>query len=95
MLNGIFTGSSTPIQSFSAVNAFKANQNSFEKTKNQKLHEETPSGVDLNDNNQIFSRQNVEEIRSIAKNAGDDNLTDEDIKYGLTYGRSVIADYLI
>ncbi len=95
MLNGISTGSSNTIQSFSAINAFKSNQASFEKTKTQKVQEETPSGVDLNDNNQIFSRQNVEEIRNIAKSAGDDNLTDEDIKYGLTYGRSVIADYLI
>ena len=95
MLNGISTGLPNSIQAFSAVNAFKANQSTFEKTQNQKIQEETPSGVDLNDNNQIFSRQNVEEIRSIAKNAGDDNLTDEDIKYGLTYGRSVIADYLI
>lgn len=95
MLNGISTGTSNPIQTFSALNAFKSNQASFEKTQNQKIQEETPSGVDLNDNNYIFSKQNIEEIRNIAKNAGDDNLTDEDIKYGLTYGRSVIANYLI
>ena len=36
-----------------------------------------------------------EEIRQFAKNAGEENLSNEDIQYGLTYGRSVIADYLI
>ena len=51
--------------------------------------------VDLKDNNILLKDQNLEEIRDFARIAGEDNLTDEDIKYGLTYGRSVIADYVI
>lgn len=92
MLNGISTGASNSIQAYAAANAFKSAQNSLN---NQKFEDKTSSGVDLNDNNVILKGQNIEEIKEIAKIAGEENLTDEDIKYGLTYGRSVIAEYVI
>ena len=92
-LNGISTGASNSIQAFTAINALKAGQNAL-KCDNT-VRDNTPSGVDLKDNNILLKDQNLDEIRNIAKTAGEENLTDEDIKYGLTYGRSVIADYVI
>ncbi len=94
MLAGISTGASNQIQSFTAANAFKTSQEAF-KSEQRRIQDNTPSGVDLKDNNILLKDQNLEEIRDFARIAGEDNLTDEDIKYGLTYGRSVIADYVI
>ena len=94
MLNGISTGASNQIQSFTAANAFKSAQDILKNDKTR-VQDNTPSGVDLKDNNILLKDQNLEEIRDFAKIAGEENLTDEDIKYGLTYGRSVIADYVI
>ena len=94
MLNGIATGASNQIQAFTAVNAFKSAQDALKNDKTR-VQDNTPSGVDLKDNNYLLKDQNLEEIRNFAKIVGEENLTDEDIKYGLTYGRSVIADYVI
>ena len=91
MLEGISTGSVNSIKTFTAANAFKAAQNAL--NNQNKIEDNTPSGVDLKDNNILLKDQNLDEIRDIAKFAGKENLTDEEIKYGLTYGRSVIADY--
>lgn len=94
MLNGISTGATNSIQAFTAANAFKSAQNALNSERNR-IEDNTPSGVDLKDNDIILKDQNVDEIKNIAKFAGEENLTDEDIKYGLTYGRSVIAEYVI
>ncbi len=94
MLNGISTGASNQIQAFTAANAFKSAQDAL-KNDNKRVQDNTPSGVDLKDNDILLKDQNLEEIRDFAKIAGEESLTDEDIKYGLTYGRSVIADYVI
>lgn len=93
MLNGISTGAANSIQAFNAANAFKSAQNALnnEKTKHE---DNTSSGVDLNDNNIILKDHNVAEIKDFAKIAGEE-ITDEDIKYGLTYGRSVIVECII
>ena len=90
MLTGISTGASNSIKSFTAVNAFKTTQDAT-----QKHTDNTSSGVELNDNNFLLKNQDLSEIRNYAKIVGEDNLSDEDIKYGLTYGRSVIAEYVI
>ena len=42
--------------------------------------------------NDLFKNVDVEDIKNSAKLIGED-ITDDDIKYGLTYGRSVLADY--
>lgn len=94
MLNGISSGATNTVQAFTAINAFKTSQEAL-KTDNVKVEDNTPSGVDLKDNNRLLKDQDVEDIRKYAKIAGEDNLTNEDIKYGLTYGRSVIAEYII
>ena len=77
------------IQRYNAANAFK-NTNV---TKPQFEEPITTDGIQINDND-ILESQNVEEIKKFAELAGENNLTEEDIKYGLSYGRSVIVEYL-
>ncbi len=42
--------------------------------------------------NDIFKGIDIDDIKKSAQSIGEE-ITDEDIKYGLTYGRSVLADY--
>lgn len=93
MLNGISSGASNQVHAFTAANAFRVAQQALEQ--GQKQQDNTPSGVDLKDNDVILRHQNINEIKDIAKSVGETNLSDEDIKYGLTYGRSVIADFSV
>lgn len=91
MVNAISTSNINPIQMFNAVNAFRAT----EQAQNKNIPEtETSDGIEINDNN-ILKTQDTDEIRQFAKIMGEENLSNEDIQYGLTYGRSVIADYMI
>lgn len=89
MVNAIGTPNVNPVQMFNAVNAFKTTE---------KVHKneipEISDGLEVNDNS-ILKNQDTEEIKQFAKTAGEENLSNEDIQYGLTYGRSVIADYII
>ena len=94
MLNGISSGASNQVHAFTAANAFRVAQQALEQGQKQQ-QDTTPSGVDLNDNDVIWRHQNINEIKDIAKSVGETNLSDEDIKYGLTYGRSVIADFSV
>ncbi len=89
MVNAISTPNVNPVQLLNAVNAFKASNN----PQKQEIPE-ISDGLEINDSN-ILKNQDTEEIKQFAKIAGEDNLSTEDIQYGLTYGRSVIADYLI
>lgn len=89
MVNAIGTSNINPVQMFNAVNAFKSS--------GQIKEAQTPDiseGIEVNDTN-ILRNQDTSEIRQFAKIVGEENLSDEDIQYGLTYGRSVIADYMI
>ena len=94
MLNGISSGASNQVPAFTAANAFRVAQQALEQGQKQQ-QDNTPSGVDLKDNDVILRHQNINEIKDIAKSVGETNLSDEDIKYGLTYGRSVIADFSV
>ncbi|RAI10147.1 MAG: hypothetical protein DKM23_07380 [Candidatus Melainabacteria bacterium] len=94
MLNGISSGASNQVHAFTAANAFRVAQQALEQGQKQQ-QDNTPSGVDLKDNDVILRHQNINEIKDIAKSVGETNLSDEDIKYGLTYGRSVIADFSV
>lgn len=89
MVNAISTSNINPVQMFSAVNAFKTS----EKVQNSQITD-VSDGLGVNDNN-ILKNQDTSEIKLFAKIVGEENLSDEDIQYGLTYGRSVIADYMI
>ena len=89
MVNSIGTSNINPVQMFNAVNAFKSSG----------LVQDNPApevsdGLDVNDSN-ILQNQDLNEIKQFAKTAGEENLSNDDIQYGVTYGRSVIADYMI
>lgn len=79
-----------PVQMFSALNAFKATS-PVQDTANIV---EPSNGIEINDSN-ILENHDINEIKEFAKIAGEDNLSNDDIQYGVTYGRSVIADYMI
>ena len=89
MVNSIATSNISPIQMFNAVNAFKAAQAPVQ----QQMVQDVSEGLDINENS-ILQNQNLDEIKQFAKTAGEADISDEDIKYGITYGRSVIADYI-
>jgi hypothetical protein len=74
---------------FNALNAFKSS-NPIQDAKAP----ETSDGIDINDIS-ILKDQDLNEIKQFAKTVGENNLSNDDIQYGLTYGRSVIADYMI
>lgn len=42
--------------------------------------------------NDVFKGVDIDDIKKSAQSIGEE-ITEEDIKYGLTYGRSVLADY--
>ena len=89
MVNSISSPNINPVQLLNAVNAFK------ETTAIQEPQvPETSDGLDITGSN-ILENQNIDEIKQLAQKAGEDNLSNEDIQYGLTYGRSLIADYVI
>lgn len=80
------------LQMISALNAFKSEAVVNNKPAQTDLN--TSSGINLSDNDSLLKDINMTEIRDCASKVGETNLTDDDIKYGLTYGRSVIADYI-
>lgn len=89
MVNSISSTNINPVQMFNAVNAFKSTASANETTA-----PETSDGININDTN-LLKEQDLTDIKEFAKIAGEDNLSNDDIQYGLTYGRSVIADYVI
>lgn len=91
MLSSI--GQSNNVQRFSAVNALKTSANlvkpqetASQAEKNQESLISAPKG--------LLERVDVEELRKCAEYVGEFNISDDDIKYGLMYGRSVIAEFL-
>ena len=89
MVNAIGSSNINAINMFSALNAFKSN----DKITNETTAPEISDGIDINDSS-ILATQDLDEIKQMAQVAGEENLSNEDIQYGLTYGRSVIADYI-
>lgn len=59
-------------------------------------HSEVVENLGINTKSDINMLQNLDlvELKKYAELAGESNITDDDIRYGLIYGRSVIADYL-
>ncbi len=79
------------VQQFSALNAFKSNQN-VQKPETEQT--EVSKGVNTTSAKTLLERIDVNEVRECAKTVGEFNISDDDIKYGLLYGRSVIAEFL-
>lgn len=90
MVNQISNSNINPVQMFSALNAFK----SLNQTKETPEVQDISEGMGVNDSANLLKNQDLGEIKQFAQIAGENNLSDEDIQYGMTYGRSVIADYL-
>ena len=80
------------LQMISALQAFGANRR-VEQQQNI-VDFDTSNGINLSDNDNLLKEIDTTEVRNFAQKVGEMNLTDEDIKYGLTYGRSVIADFI-
>lgn len=82
------------VQQFSAVNAFRSNRvTKPEHEPEENIAESTDSGTKAAPKG-LLERVDVQDIRKFAEYAGEFNITDDDIKYGLMYGRSVIAEWL-
>lgn len=83
----------TPVQQFSALNAFKSNKN-LKPAEEVQEKPESPSGVKTTSTPSLMDRIDVADVRKCAESVGEFNITDDDIKYGMLYGRSVIAEWL-
>jgi len=84
-------GQSNNVQRFSAVNALKSSAN-FKAKEAEPQVEENRSTVSAPKG--LLDRVDVGDIRKYAEYVGEFNISDDDIKYGLLYGRSVIAEFL-
>ena len=55
---------------------------------------EVSRGTETASAKSLLDRIDVNDVRECAKTVGEFNISDDDIKYGLLYGRSVIAEFL-
>lgn len=83
------------VQKFSAANAFRSSSRITKPESNETdtIIESTGSGTKSAPKT-LLDRVDVADIRKFAEYVGEYNITDDDIKYGLMYGRSVIAEWL-
>ena len=81
------------VQQFSAVNAFRSNKN-LKPAEELQEKPELSSGTKTISTPSLLDRIDVAELRKCAESVGEYNISDDDIKYGLLYGRSVIAEWL-
>ncbi len=82
------------VQQFSAINAFKEAKNPKAQDIEQADITQSKEGINTTSAPTLMDKIDVNEVRECAKTVGEYNITDEDIKYGLIYGRSVIAEWL-
>lgn len=89
-------GQHNNVQRFSAVNALKTSASQLNKPQenNQDSVIDNTSTATKVAPKGLLERVDVTDIRKCAEYVGEFNITDDDIKYGLMYGRSVIAEYL-
>ena len=81
------------VQQFSAVNAFRNNRN-LKPAEELQEKSEVADGTKTTSTPSLLDRIDVNDVRKCAETVGEYNITDEDIKYGILYGRSVIAEWL-
>lgn len=89
-------GQSNNVQRFSAVNALRSEASRLNKPQENDLNsisKNTSEGTKAAPKG-LLERVDVSDIRKCAEYVGEFNISDEDIKYGLMYGRSVIAEFL-
>ena len=85
---------SNSVQQFSALNAFKTNKSVTKPAEEEIGILNQPNGTTTSSAKNLMENIDVNAIRECARSVGEYNLTDDDIKYGLLYGRSVIAEWL-
>ena len=81
------------VQQFSAVNAFRNNR-TLKPAEELQEKTEAASGIKTTSTPSLLDKIDVNEVRKYAESVGEFNITDDDIKYGIVYGRSVIAEWL-
>ena len=81
------------VQQFSALNAFKNNKTVKPQEEVQEKSE-TLSGTKTSSTPSLLDKIDVADVRKCAETVGEFDISDEDIKYGILYGRSVIAEWL-
>ncbi|MBR2430992.1 hypothetical protein IKB17_05995 [bacterium] len=89
-------GQNNNVQRFSAVNALRTEANRLNKPaekETESVISQTSDGVKSAPKS-LLERVDITDIRKHAEYVGEFNISDDDIKYGLMYGRSVIAEYL-
>ena len=88
-------GQNNNVQRFSAVNALRTSASQINKPKedSSNIVEETSIATSVAPKS-LLDRVDVSDIRKCAEYVGEFNISDDDIKYGLMYGRSVIAEFL-
>lgn len=94
MLSSI--GQNNNVQRFAAVNSLKTSASQLNKPADNSVNsaiENTSDGLKSAPKS-LLERVDVADIRKCAEFVGEFNISDDDIKYGLMYGRSVIAEYL-
>lgn len=69
-------------------------QKSEVKAENKSINDFKNEDTSLIEDNQITDKIDVKDIQKYASSVGE-SLSIDDINYGLTYGRSVIADYSV
>ena len=81
------TNSINFINSFNAKNAFSA------KNYNEEVHSSEKENFELNHvSNAILNKIDVNEVQKYAANLGENQLSEEELKYGLVFGRSVLVN---
>ena len=81
------------VQQFSAVNAFRNNK-TIKPAEDLQEKPEFVNGTKTTSTPTLLDKIDVNDIRKCAETVGEYNITDDDIKYGILYGRSVIAEWL-
>lgn len=94
MVTSISSQNINPLQFYKATNAFKQATPKQETAKPNIDEPQTSSGIDFQDD-YLLKKVDINEIKKYAQDIGEENLSTNDIKYGLAYGRSVIVDYLV
>ena len=81
------------VQQFSALNSFKSNK-VLKPAEELQEKPKVSDGTKTTSTPSLLDRIDVNEVRQCAEKVGEFNISDDDIKYGLLYGRSVIAEWL-
>ncbi len=90
MISSINTNPSGGLQNLTNVTTSKTRQDNSSGAGEGEIN----IGINTRSSKNLLEKVDLVELRKYAESAGEFNITDDDVRYGLIYGRSVIADYL-